>query len=78
MMSPLRSWSLRGRLTLGVLLLTAFGFLLSSIVVKNALEGYLIGQVDQQLLTLSATALPQIAESGIIQDEDDFSGRHND
>jgi two-component system OmpR family sensor kinase len=60
------------------LLLTAFGFLLSSIVVKNALEGYLIGQVDQQLLTLSATALPQIAESGIIQDEDDFLGRHNE
>jgi two-component system OmpR family sensor kinase len=78
MMSPLRSWSLRGRLTLGILLLTAFGFLLSSIVVKNALEGYLIGQVDQQLLTLSATALPQIAESGIIQDEDDFLGRHNE
>ncbi len=78
MISPLRSWSLRGRLTLGILLLTAFGFLLSSIVVKNALEGYLIGQVDQQLLTLSATALPQIAESGIIQDEDDFLGRHNE
>ena len=72
MTSPFRTWSLRSRLTLGIVLLTAFGFLLSSFVVKNALEGYLTGQVDNQLLALSATALPQIAESGIVQDEDDF------
>ena len=72
MKSPFRTWSLRSRLTLGIVLLTAFGFLLSSFVVKNALEGYLVGQVDKQLLTLSDTALPQIAESGIAQDEDDF------
>jgi two-component system OmpR family sensor kinase len=78
MKSPFRTWSLRSRLTLGVVLLTAFGFLLSSLVVKNALEGYLTGQVDRQLLALSATALPQIAESGIIQDEDDYLGRHNE
>ena len=78
MKSPLRTWSLRSRLTLGIVLLTAFGFLLSSFVVKSALEGYLIGQVDEQLLALSATALPQIAESGIIQDEDDFGRGHNE
>ena len=78
MKSPFRTWSLRSRLTLGIVLLTAFGFLLSSFVVKSALEGYLTGQVDKQLLTLSATALPQIAESGIIQDEDDFFGRHSE
>jgi len=78
MKSPLRTWSLRSRLTLGIVLLTAFGFLLSSFVVKSALEGYLIGQVDEQLLALSATALPQIAESGIIQDEDDLGRPHNE
>jgi two-component system OmpR family sensor kinase len=72
MTSPFRTWSLRSRLTLGIVLLTAFGFLLSSIVVKSALEGYLVGQVDKQLLTLSNTALPQIAESGIVQDQDDL------
>ena len=78
MTSPFRTWSLRSRLTLGVVLLTAFGFLLSSFVVKNALEGYLTGQVDSQLLALSATALPQIAESGIAQDQDDYFGRHDE
>ncbi len=78
MKSPLRTWSLRSRLTLGIVLLTAFGFLLSSFVVKNALEGYLIGQVDKQLLTLSETALPQIAESGIVEDQDDLGERHDE
>jgi two-component system OmpR family sensor kinase len=78
MTSPFRTWSLRSRLTLGIVLLTAFGFLLSSFVVKNALEGYLTGQVDSQLLALSATALPQIAESGIAQDQDDLRGRHDE
>jgi two-component system OmpR family sensor kinase len=78
MTSPFRTWSLRSRLTLGIVLLTAFGFLLSSFVVKNALEGYLTGQVDNQLLALSATALPQIAESGIAQDQDDLRGPHDE
>jgi len=77
MKSPLRTWSLRSRLTLGMVLLAAFGFLLSSVVVKNALESYLIGQVDSQLLALSQSALPQIVESGIAQDQDDLLARHN-
>ncbi len=78
MTSPFRTWSLRSRLTLGIVLLTAIGFLLSSLVVKNALEGYLVGQVDKQLLALSQTALPQIAESGIAQDDDGYFGRHDE
>lgn len=72
MKSPLRTWSLRSRLVLGVVLLTATGFLLSSIVVKTALEDYLIQQVDNELLSLSATALPRISESGIVGDEEEL------
>lgn len=75
MKSPLRTWSLRSRLVLGVVLLTATGFLLSSIVVKTALEDYLIQQVDNELLSLSETALPRISESGIASD-DEVSERH--
>lgn len=75
MKSPLRTWSLRSRLVLGVVLLTATGFLLSSIVVKTALEDYLIQQVDSELLSLSETALPRISESGIAED-DEVSERH--
>lgn len=78
MKSPLRTWSLRSRLTLGVVLLTAAGFILSSLVAKHALEDYLIGQVDRQLLTLSETTLPRVTQSGIAEDQDDYFGRHDD
>ena len=76
-MKSLRTWSLRSRLTLGILLLTAFGFVLSSVVAKQALEGYLIGQVDNQLISLSKTSLPIIAVAGIVREEaeDDFEHR---
>lgn len=70
-MTSLRTWSLRSRLTLGILLLTTFGFVLSGLVTKQALESYLVGQVDRQLLSLSEFSLPRIAESGIVGDEDD-------
>ena len=69
-MSSLRTWSLRSRLTLGILLLSAFGFILSSLVARQALEGYLVGQVDTQLTTLAKTSLPVIASAGIIREED--------
>jgi two-component system OmpR family sensor kinase len=76
-MKSLRTWSLRSRLTLGILLLTAFGFVLSSVVAKQALEGYLIGQVDNQLISLSKTSLPIIAVAGIVREEaeEDFEHR---
>jgi two-component system OmpR family sensor kinase len=58
-------------------LLTAFGFVLSSVVAKQALEGYLIGQVDNQLISLSKTSLPIIAVAGIVREEaeEDFEHR---
>ena len=75
-MSSLRTWSLRSRLTLGILLLSAFGFILSSLVARQALEGYLVGQVDTQLTTLAKTSLPVIASAGIIREEDHENFQH--
>ncbi len=75
-MKSLRTWSLRSRLTLGILLLTAFGFVLSSVVAKQALEGYLIGQVDNQLISLSKTSLPIIAVAGIVREEAEEEFEH--
>lgn len=77
MKSPFRTWSLRSRLTLGIVLLTAVGFALSSIAARQALESYLVGQVDRQLLSLSETSLPRIAESGIERDDDEYE-RHGE
>lgn len=75
-MKSLRTWSLRSRLTLGILLLTAFGFILSSVVAKQALEGYLVGQIDSQLISLSKTSLPVIAIAGIVQEEAEEEFEH--
>ncbi|MEN9324394.1 MAG: hypothetical protein RL414_148 [Actinomycetota bacterium] len=77
MRSPLRTWSLRSRLVLGVVLLSAAGFILSSFVAQQALRSYLLNQVDNELLTLSGSSLPRIAEAGIAQDPDDYVG-HRD
>jgi len=80
MKSPLRNWSLRSRLILGVVILSAAGFILSSIVAQQALRGYLLQQVDSDLLTLSGSSMPRIAEAGIARDQDDLvirQGRGN-
>jgi two-component system OmpR family sensor kinase len=77
MRSPLRTWSLRSRLVLGVVLLSAAGFILSSVIAQQALRSYLINQVDNELLTLSGSSLPRIAEAGIAQDPDDYVGHRN-
>lgn len=78
MKSPLRTWSLRSRLVLGVVLLTAVGFVLSSVVAQHALRSYLLQQVDSELLTLSGSSLPRVAEAGIERDQDDEYQRHGD
>lgn len=77
MRSPIRTWSLRSRLVLGVVLLTASGFILSGIVAQNALRGYLLQQVDAELISISDGTLPRVAQSGIAADDDDFYP-HND
>ena len=79
MRSPIRTWSLRSRLVLGVVILTAIGYVLSGLVAQNALKGYLLQQVDTQLLSLSGGTLPRVAEAGIAHDSDDYphnNGRH--
>ena len=76
MKSPLRTWSLRSRLVLGVVILTACGFILSSIVARQSLQSYLLQQVDSQLLNLSGETLPRIAEAGIARDTDDYVENH--
>jgi len=47
MNSPLRHWSLRNRLTAGVLTLSAIGFIGAGLVVERSLHSYLIGQIDE-------------------------------
>ncbi|MEY4024226.1 MAG: hypothetical protein RLZ23_1187, partial [Actinomycetota bacterium] len=72
MRSPIRTWSLRSRLVLGVVILTAIGYVLSGIVAQSALKSYLLQEVDAQLVSISGGTLPRVAEAGIANDRDDY------
>jgi two-component system OmpR family sensor kinase len=71
MNSPLRNWSLRNRLTAGVLVLSAIGFIGAGFVVQNTLQGYLIGQVDNQLLSVIGGTSARVGKAGIAHEEND-------
>lgn len=75
MKSPISTWSLRRRLTLGVLLLTAAGYITSGLIAQQALKGYLLNQVDSQLIALSGGTLPRVAAAGIVNDEERIESR---
>jgi two-component system OmpR family sensor kinase len=76
MSSPFRTWSLRSRLSLGIVLLTALGFVAASFATQSLLKGYLLSQVDEQLVVIAEAAVPRIERGGIANDEDgDEDGR---
>jgi two-component system OmpR family sensor kinase len=70
MRNPLATWSLRRRLTFGILLLTAAGYVISGVIAQQALKGYLLHQVDSQLVALSGGTLPRVAAFGIADSDD--------
>ena len=69
--NPLSSASLRTRLLVGVLLLSALGFLVSDLVAQNAMQKFLVEQVDDQLLSVADGALMRVDRAGIQDDDDD-------
>ncbi len=70
MNSPLRNWSLRNRLTVGVLVLSAIGFIGAGLVAQSALKNYLIGQVDDQLKSVIGGTTSRVNQAGIVNDEE--------
>ena len=70
MNSPLRNWSLRNRLTVGVLVLSAIGFTGAGFVAQSALKSYLIGQVDDQLKSVIGGTSSRVNAAGIVNDEE--------
>ena len=68
--NPLSSASLRNRLLVGVLLLSALGFTVSDFVTQNAMQKFLLQQVDQQLLSVAEGALLRVDRAGIQSDSD--------
>ena len=76
MTSPIRTWSLRSRLTLGVVILTAIGFFSASLVTQSLLKNYLTKEVDNQLKIITDGTFERIQQSGIAHEV--HEGRHGD
>ena len=70
MKSPLRNWSLRNRLTVGVLVLFAFGFIGAGFTAQLSLKNYLIGQIDEQLNSVIGGTTNRVNAAGIVNDEE--------
>ena len=75
MRSPFANSSLRNRLTVGVLILSAFGFAGAGFGAQALLQDYLIHQVDDQLLSVVGGVADRLDQAGIAQDDDDESAR---
>jgi two-component system OmpR family sensor kinase len=71
MRSPFANSSLRNRLTIGVLILSAFGFAGAGFGAQALLQDYLIHQVDDQLLSVVGGVADRLDQAGIARDEDD-------
>ena len=75
MRSPFANSSLRNRLTVGVLVLSAFGFAGAGFGAQALLQDYLINQVDDQLLSVVGGVADRLDQAGIARDDDDESAR---
>jgi two-component system OmpR family sensor kinase len=67
----LSNWSLKNRLVIGVLLLSAIGITIADFAAQSALKSYLIGQADDQLTAVAGGAFLRLDRAGIEADDDD-------
>ncbi|MDP1719867.1 MAG: HAMP domain-containing sensor histidine kinase [Candidatus Nanopelagicaceae bacterium] len=67
--NPLSLWSLRNRLIVGVVALSALGFIASDVAARSALHSYLIDQVDAQLTSVAGGSTLRLDRAGIASDE---------
>jgi two-component system OmpR family sensor kinase len=75
MRSPFANSSLRNRLTVGVLILSAFGFAGAGFGAQALLQNYLIHQVDDQLLSVVGGVADRLDQAGIANDNENPSAR---
>ena len=84
MISPFSNWSLLNRLTLGVVLLSAMGFLASDVAAQTLMRSYLTQQMDSELLSVAGGSFPRVERAGIARearenqsDDDDEEDKPN-
>ena len=69
--SPLAQVSLRNRLVIGGLILSALGFAASDFAARSALRSYLVDQVDTQLSGIAGGSVLRLDRAGIQAEADD-------
>jgi two-component system OmpR family sensor kinase len=67
--SPIANWSLRNRLVIGVLVLSAIGITTVDFAAQTALKSYLIGQADDQLIAVAGGSFLRLDRAGIEPDD---------
>ena len=73
----LNQWSLRSRLTIGIVLLSAIGFGITFYGTTNALNGYLVGQIDNELSSVvGGTAMRLDRGATIQQNQEELEDHH--
>ena len=81
MHSPFNRWSLRSRLTLGIVLLSAISFSAIFGLATVTMRNYLVSQVDEQLTSIAGGTTMRLDRAGIeteaqeVPDEDDRPAR---
>lgn len=72
----LNQWSLRSRLTIGIVMLTAIGFAAIFYGTSNALKNYLINEIDTELMNVAGTTAMRLDRGAQIDsDQDDYPVR---
>ncbi len=72
--TPLSLWSLRNRLILAAVVLTALAISASDFAANTALRSYLISQMDQELLSISGGSLTRLDRAGIEEENESNEG----
>lgn len=70
--NPLSLWSLRNRLVVGVVVLSALGFIGLGVAAGSALRSFLIDQVDDQLSSVAGGTELRLDRAGIAPEEDNL------
>ena len=78
MNSPFSNWSLLNRLTLGVVLLSAMGFLASDVAAQTLMRSYLTHQMDNELLSVAGGSFPRVERAGIAREAREKLGNEDD
>ena len=76
--TPLSMWSLRNRLTVGVVFLSALGFIASDIAARTSLHNFLVNQVDGQLTSVAGGSELRLDRAGISPDQTAATQSEND